>query len=191
MGAPVLIGAGIGALGSTLMGGSPFKGALLGGVGGGLGGALMGGGAGAWTGGGAQALSAAPAGVGISLAPAAATDTALSLAPTVSSAVPTGLGIDLAAAPASAGISNLGAYATGAGTNLMAANPTLWDKIKPYANIQNLSGASNLMQQFQPKPMQIQASGGGINRGQAPQGTDVLSLIKATQIPERKRITLL
>ena len=31
MGAPVLIGAGVGALGSTLMGGSPFKGALLGG----------------------------------------------------------------------------------------------------------------------------------------------------------------
>lgn len=31
MGAPVLIGAGIGALGSTLMGGSPLRGALLGG----------------------------------------------------------------------------------------------------------------------------------------------------------------
>ena len=39
MGAPVLIGAGVGALGSTLMGGSPLKGALLGGtVGAGYGG---------------------------------------------------------------------------------------------------------------------------------------------------------
>jgi hypothetical protein len=36
MGAPILVGAGIGALGSAITGGNPLKGALLGGVGGGL-----------------------------------------------------------------------------------------------------------------------------------------------------------
>lgn len=184
----MLIGAGIGALGSALFGGNPFQGAALGGVTGGL---LGGAPAGAWTGGQAAALSTTPASMGISLAPAAVGDTALSLAPEVISTAPTSYGIDLAAAPTGAGISDLGAYATGAGTDIMARSPSLLDKISPYANIQNLSGAANIYNQFNKPAPRMQPQSGSVSRGQAPEGNGVMDLIKAIKQPERKRITLL
>lgn len=173
----ILIGAGVGALGSALFGKDPFKGAALGGFTGGLLGGIP---AGGWTGGSAKALSSVPSGVGINLAPAAVSDTALSLAPTIN--------------PLSTayGIPELGAYATGTGTNIMAATPSLLDKIKPYATIGNLSGAANIASQFTPKQAPMPSSGGaGVQRGQAPQGTDVMALIQSIKQPERKHITLI
>lgn len=59
----------------------------------------------------------------------------------------------VSAAQGTAGISNLGQYATGAGTDIMAASPTLYDKLKPYATIDNLAGADAIAKRFQPKPM--------------------------------------
>lgn len=184
----ILIGAGIGALGSALFGQNPLKGAALGGVTGGLLGGLP---AGSWGGGAAKALSTTPSSMGIQLAPAVADDMALSILPQAISPVPIGLGVDLSAAPVGAGISDLGAYATGAGTDIMAKNPSLLSSISPYMDVKNLSGAASIYDKFnQPRKMST-PQGGSITRGQAPQGTDVLSLIKATQIPERKRLTLI
>ena len=184
----ILLGAGIGALGSALFGSNPIKGAALGGVTGGLLGGLP---AGSWGGGQAAALSTTPSSMGISLAPAAIGDTSLALAPEVVSTAPTAYGIDLTTAPAGTGITDLGAYATGTGTDIMAKSPSLLSKISPYANIQNLSGAANIYSQFNKPPARIQPQGGSISHGQAPQGTDVMELIKAIRQPERRHISLL
>lgn len=185
--APLLWGAGLGALGGLLTGQDPLKGAAIGGATGGLLGGLP---AGAWGGGSAQALSTTPAGVGVNLAPASMADASLSLAPVVNSAVPTSIGIDLAAAPAGAGISNLGQYATGAGTNIMAATPTMFDEIKPYLNVRDLTGAAMVGAQYQQRPQLPTAPSGGVSRGQAPQGTDVMALLQTIKQPEKKRISL-
>ena len=48
-------------------------------------------------------------------------------------------------------------------------DPTLLDKIKPYANIQNLSGAMAVSNQFKPTP-RSPAPQGNITQGRAPQG---------------------
>jgi len=185
---PILMGAGLGALGGLLTGNDPLKGAAVGGATGGLLGGLP---AGAWGGSSAKALSTAPTGMGVSLAPASFVDDALSLSPTLNSAVPTGMGINLAAAPAGgAGISNLGQYATGAGTNIMAATPTMYDQISPYLNVRDLTGAAQVASQYsQRKPLPT-APAGGVSRGQAPQGTDVMALLQTIKQPERRRISL-
>ena len=184
----ILIGAGIGALGSALFGQNPIKGAALGGVTGGLLGGLP---AGAWGGGQAAALSTTPASMGISLAPAAVSDASLALAPEIVSTAPTAYGIDLAASPVGTGITDLGAYATGTGTNIMARTPSLLDKISPYANVQNLSGAANIYEKFNQPTRMPSPQGGNVSRGQAPEGNGVMDLIKAIRQPERRHISLL
>jgi hypothetical protein len=219
----ILIGAGIGALGSALFGGNPLQGAALGGVSGGLLGGMP---AGSWAGGGAKALSATPTGMGINLAPIAAeAPLSFSLAPQVAqgaginlggsltaSSLPysgflgsTGeLGANMAFAPSytigmtpsvdMAGkgmIDNLSQYATGTGYDLLSKSPSMLDKLKPYANIQNLSGAKSVYDMYN-KPMQYpQVPQGRVTEGKAPQGSDVMNLIKAIQVPEKKRISLL
>lgn len=186
--APLLMGAGIGALGGLLTGKDPLKGALVGGATGGLLGGLP---AGAWGGGSATvAGSTAPASMGVSLAPASLADDALSLSPTLNSAVPTGMGIDLASAPAGMGIENIGQYATGAGTDIMAATPSMWDELSPYLNVRDLTGAAMVGAQYQQRPQMPTAPAGGIQRGQSPQGTDVMALLQTIKQPERRRISL-
>jgi len=78
-------------------------------------------------------------------------------------------------------------------SNMAVNDPTLWERIKPYATIQNLSGAANIYDKFAPKyqPAQISGGGGGIQRGQAPQGTDVTALIQSQKPYQRKKISLL
>lgn len=72
-----------------------------------------------------------------------------------------------------------------------SATTSLWDDIKPYANIQNLAGASSIMNQYsQRKPLPT-APAGGIQRGQAPQGTDVMALLASIKPREQRRISLL
>lgn len=187
--APLLWGAGIGALGSLLTGNDPLKGAAIGGATGGLLGGLP---AGAWSGGQASALSTVPSGTaGIQLAPAAIGDTALSIAPQAVSTAPLSYGVDLAASPAGIGISDLGAYATGAGTDIMAKTPTMWDEISPYMNVKNTLGAADLMSRYSQKPQYPSPQGGSVSRGQAPEGAGVMELLKTIKQPERKRITLI
>ena len=190
--APLLMGAGIGALGGLLTGRDPLKSAAIGGATGGLLGGLP---AGAWGGGSASvAGSTAPAGMGVSLAPASLADDALSLAPSLNSAVPTGMGIDLASAPAGMGIENIGQYATGAGTDIMAATPSMYDslasELSPYFDVRDLTGAGLTAAMNQQRPQMPTAPAGGIQRGQAPQGTDVMALLQTIKQPERRRISL-
>lgn len=97
----------------------------------------------------------------------------------------------VSAAQGGAGISNLGQYATGSGTDIMAAAPSMWDKVSPYMNIQNLQGATMVANQFKPRPMPSN-SGGRITQGQAPApalGGNIQTLL--AKMPERKRISLL
>lgn len=199
--APILIGAGVGALGGAVTGRNPFETALLGAALGtgagalGIGGATAAGGAGAGlaTGAGSAAAgtgisqaallgsSALPASLGGLGATTAGTGLATGLGSSAagtgislgsiagSSALPTALGGSGLAAAEGAGIANLANYATGTGTNIMAANPTLYDKLKPYATIDNLAGANAIASKFQPKPMSP-APQGRITEGQPMKG---------------------
>jgi hypothetical protein len=194
-----LLGAGVGALGSALTGSNPLQGALLGAGGGALSGAMGLGGATSGIGG---SVSKVPSSMGINLAPAVVGDTSLSLAP---QAVNAGGMFATNSLPTAAaelgtsgvgGISNLAQYATGAGTDIMAATPSLLDKLKPYANVQNLSGAMNIADKFKPKPPQFNtAQTGGVSRGQAPQQNGLImsmdELMKLSQLQQRKPISLL
>jgi len=216
---PLLIGAGVGALGGLLTGNDPLKTAALGAAIGGTGGA-----AGAWGGGQAAAAGTsaglstgagtAAGGTGIALGDVAASSTlptvlqGSNLASGIGAGTgiggATGTGVQLSnagaglfgfdpvsAAQGGAGISNLGQYATGAGTDIMAASPSLFDKMKPYANVQNLSGAANIYDRFNQRPQMPTAPSGGISRGQAPQGTDVMALLASMKPREQRRISLL
>jgi hypothetical protein len=213
----MLIGAGVGALGSALKGDNLLKGAALGGALGGVGGGmeslLKGGsflqGAGlSGLGGASSGISGATAtgsgltGTGINLAPAVIGDTSLAIAPQAintggmfaANSLPTAAG-ELGASGVG-GIGNLAQYATGAGTDLMAASPSLIDKLKPYANVQNLSGAMNIADRFKPKPPQfISAPTGGVSKGQAPQSNGLIlsmdELMKLSQLQRSQPISLL
>lgn len=217
---PMLIGAGVGGFGSLLTGQDPLKGALLGGATGGLLGglpAIGAGGVGATGAGLATGAGSAAAGTGVTLgsvASSSALPTALqgsSLATGIGSGIGSGAsagiggaGINLAQGagnvaygfnPIAQGagmgsIDNLAQYATGAGTDLMAKTPSMFDQISPYLDVRDLGGAADLMQKFQPRPQPTPQSG-QITRGQAPQGNDVMALLQSIKQPERKRITLL
>ena len=199
--APILWGAGIGALSSMAFGKDPIKGAVLGGATGGLLDKFP---AGAWTGGSAQAASTAPTSMGVNLAPVAA-DAPISyaLAPEIAqgagvnltNAVPSVTDAAYAFNPVAQGagmgsINNLAQYSTGAGYDLMANNPSMFDELRPYLNVRDLSGAAQVASQFQPRPLPT-PQGGQETRGQAPQGTDVMALLQTIKQPERRRITLL
>lgn len=222
MGMPILVGAGVGALTSALKGDNLLKGAALGGALGGVGGgasSLLKGGSfleGAGLSGIQSGLSSnlglggatsgiggatAPAGMGINLAPAAS-NTGLSFAPQAlnsggmfaANSLPTAA-TDLGTQGVG-GISNLGQYATGTGTDLMAADPSILDKLKPYANVSNLTGAMSIYDKFKPKPPEfIHAPAGGIQHGQASQPTGLImsmdDLMKLSQLQQRKPISLL
>jgi hypothetical protein len=193
--APMLWGAGLGALGGLLTKKNPFETALIGAALGTGAGALGAGAAGTTAGsaGLASGAGTAAGGTGIALGDIAASkalaDTALA-GSNLASGIGAGTGIGgaagtgvqlanagggllgfnpISAAQGASGISNLGQYATGVGTDLMAASPTLYDRLKPYATIDNLSGAANIMSKFQPK-QPSPAPQGRVSQGQAPAG---------------------
>jgi hypothetical protein len=208
MGAPVLIGAGVGALGSALTGNNPFKGALIGG-GLGAGGAgiqsLLKGGS--FMSGAFPSLSNAAGGAGVNLLPAAAAkDGAISFVPTAAN-VPVA-GINLAPMTSStpvglfeygtgagAGITDLANYATGAGTELMQPL-SYYDQLKSMLpelsseNVGNVIGGARVAQQYMQQP-RLQAPAGGISRGNPPESDAVQKLIAQMKPQERKRISLL
>lgn len=206
--APLLIGAGIGALGGLLTGKDPLKGALVGGASGGLLGGLP---AGAWSGGaanvagtGSAIASSAPTAMGVNLAPATIGAIEAPISYSLAPEVAKGAGVNLVNAPMAdlsyafnpiaqgagmGSINNLAQYSTGVGTDLMADNTSMFDKISPYLDVRDLSGAA-IKSQFQPRQQQMQAPSGQVTRGQAPQGTDVMALLKSIKQPERRRISL-
>lgn len=208
---PILMGAGFGALGSLLTGNDPIKGAALGGATGGLLGGAPAGEMNLSTGsvaGGGLAGVGAPASMGVQLAPSVAAAAEAPISYSLAPEIAQGAGINLANAPLSVteaayafnpvaqgagvgSIDNLAQYATGSGYDIMAKQPSMWDKVSPYMNVQNLSGAANVYEKMnQPEQLPV-APAGGISRGQAPQEADVLNLIKSIQIPERRRASLL
>jgi hypothetical protein len=200
---PMLIGAGVGALGGVVTGNNPLKTAALGATIGGTGGA-----AGAW--GGGQAAVAKGAGSSIIPQSAGAFEASMGLpnsaliasgAP-MASAFPMGANAGMTAG-ASGNLVNQDSF-IGAGTpfetytggeglfsNAMGNIGSSIEDIKPYFNVQNLQGAAMVANQFQPRPMPS-SSGGGISRGQAPApalGGNIQTLL--AKMPERKRISLL
>lgn len=136
MGMPMIIGAGVGALGSAAMGKSPFTGALLGGTLGGLGGA-----------GGLFGAAGSGAGTGIQLAQPAITDGfATALTPTVvgggGGAGITGLGTQ---ALGGAGITGLGSGTLSAGgAGITGLNTIPIDTAINYGNISKLAAETPL-----------------------------------------------
>lgn len=204
---PMLMGAGMGALGGLLTGNDPLKGALIGGATSGLLSTVP---AGSFNFGqaGVQGANQA-AGTGVALADVAGSSALPSslggsnLAGGIGSNVGTGTGIQLAnsgadmfnpvpMASGGSGIDNLSQYATGAGTDIMAKTPSMYDELSPYFNVTNMMGAKAIANQFpQRPPTPIQAGGGGVTRGQAPQDNAIQALIQSARIPERRRLSLL
>jgi hypothetical protein len=172
--APLLWGAGLGALGSLITGKDPLKGALVGGATGGLLGGLP---AGAWSGGAAEATK----GAGLSsIDPTSGVGAFVDNASTVANIATDPLTGEILASS----VPNMGVQA-------FTQQPTMFDQISPYLNVRDLTGAAMVGAQFQPRQQQMQAPSGQVTRGQAPQGTDVMALLQSIKQPERKRITLL
>lgn len=150
MGAPVLLGAGIGALGSAVTGGSPIKGALLGGAGGGL----------------ASGVSSLVNG-GSFLEGAMGTAAKNAATGSLMSNPATGTGINLASAPASQGI-QLGTAST---------NPFITNPAGDFAGINTdiATNATNI-----PSTIDMGANGlGGVDLNQvANMSPDQLQMIK-------------
>lgn len=183
MGMPMLIGAGVGALGSAISGGNPFKGAALGAAGGGLGQAagLFGGATGGATAAGTTAAT--------SLAPATAAEfeAAMGLPSTalleagapLASAMPTSAAMGLTQTAGGTLInpeyySNIlgnQVYTGGEGflSNAIGQITPSMEDLKKYATIDNLSGAANIASKFQPTP-RSPAPQGRVSEGRAPQG---------------------
>lgn len=211
MGAPALIGAGVGALGSALTGNNPLKGALLGGsLGSGYGGiqSLLQGGsfmqgavpfmaetvkpaamANIAVGGGATLPSyAAPIGMANTFDLATnATINAANQAGAVSEFAPALLSV----APEAGGLT-----AAATSVPMMQQLGYTLDEIKGMLpelssqNVGNAIGAANVARQYmqQPRP---QAPAGGISRGNPPSATAVQELIGQMKPQQRKRISLL
>jgi len=163
--APILIGAGVGALGGAVTGNNPFKTALMG--------AALGTGAGALGAGSA----ATTAGTAASLAPTAIAPTLATTEGALAASSPffgytaSGVSPFLGAAEAAA-IPTASSIGAGFGADTianMATNPSILDQLKQYATIDNLSGAAKIANQYQPTPVRS-APSGSVTQGRAPQG---------------------
>jgi hypothetical protein len=75
------------------------------------------------------------------------------------------------------------------GVQAFTQQPTMFDKISPYLDVRDLSGAA--MNAFNQPQQQQQVPSGNVAQGRAPQGNDVMSLLQSMKLPERKRLTLL
>lgn len=151
----MLIGAGVGALGSALTGSNPLKGAALGAAGGGLGSAA--------------GLFGGASGIG-SVVPATAGKVAtdLSTGQILASAVPNTTGVNAFLGEAIASPIGMSSLPT-AGVGAFTQAPSIFDSLSKYATIDNLSGAAKIASQYQPK-QPSPAPQGRVSQGQAPQG---------------------
>lgn len=188
---PMLLGAGIGAIGSALGGRSPFKGAATGAALGAAGGAISGMMPASFGLKGAEAASAA-SGAG------ASTVGGNMLEPTLA---PIGMANSFnmttnAALPAVAGSSALGtaplltSAAPSAGGLLAQNSPEVMSggfNISEYLTPQNMLGAALVAGQGGQPAQQIQAPSGGMSAGKAPSMEAITSLLATNRIPERQR----
>jgi hypothetical protein len=169
--APILIGAGVGALGGALTGNNPFKTALLGGA--------LGTGAGALGLGGAGATAAGSTALPTAVSAADLLPTSLAVAPESAAAASplfgytaSGLSPFATAAEASA-IPTAAELGTGFGAdtiaNMAVNDPTLLEQIKPYMTANNVMGAANMALNYKPT-QRSPAPQGHVSQGQMPQG---------------------
>lgn len=168
----MLIGAGTGALGGLLTGKDPFKGAAIGAATGGLLGGIE-----------AGAMNLSTGSI-----PSA------SVVPDLSSA---------SAFEASMGLPSSALISAGApiGTtfplrpDMMAAQPSMFDsltdELSPYFDQRDLGNLALQSISNQPQNQMPSAPVGGVSRGQAIQGQDVMELLKAVRQPERRNISLM
>jgi hypothetical protein len=200
MGMPLLIGAGVGALGAAAMGKSPFTGALLGGSLG-MGASALGAGSllGSAAGGASEGVSlgamAAPT-VGETAAgiPSTAIGTAGAPSMGINFANTGGMGVNLASAPASS-LSGLN-YAINPATVSVAGNaPALassgsllgnaansiwdWTKNNPSTALQGVSAANNMLFP-QAHPMQVQ--GGGVKAGNPNLAANIPEMLQISNV---------
>lgn len=184
---PMLIGAGVGALGSLITGGSPLKGAAMGGALGGGGAAIKGmmpasfGLEGAKV---AESASAASAG-GNMLAPTLPeVGMANSFNMATNAPLPAVAGAGTAPLMTSASPEMGGMMASNSGVPMAGGGFNLSEAFTP----QNMLGAASLASQGggQQQP-QISAQGGGISKGQAPSMDAISSLLATTKIPQRQK----
>ena len=209
MGAPVLIGAGVGAVGSALTGNNPFKGALLGGsLGAGYGGLqnmAAGGGfmEGAFP---FMAETAKPAALetiaqgGGTFMPSFAPEIGMAdtFNPVTGEVVNAA---NLATEAANYSPSLIGAASQGGLNAASTAVPLsqrlgyTWDEMKDLAtsqNVGNVIGGMNIAQKYMQKPQLPQAPSGGIKQGNAPQIIPMSDLLATASTPkQKKRISLL
>ena len=191
---PMLIGAGTGALGGLLTGKDPLKGALMGGVTGGLLGPLSG------------AIGAGGVGAGAASATSAG---ATGLVGAGNSALGSGIGAGLGAAstplmstipmegvnaftesvkPLASNIPNMGVDAF---TQQPSMFESFYDTVSPYVDVRDL-GSTALKSQLQSQQRQAPTpQSGRVTEGRAPQANDVMALLQAMKMPERRRITLI
>lgn len=163
---PLLIGAGTGALGGLLTGKDPLKGAAIGAATGGLLGGIEAGAMNLSTGS-IPSVSVVP-----DLSSAAAFEASMGLPSSqlISAGAPIGTTFPLA--------------------DVAAAQPSMFDGLDEYFNPRDLGNVALQGIANQPRQQMIQAPAGGISRGQAPQGTDVMALLQTIRQPERRRISL-
>lgn len=171
----MLIGAGTGALGGLLTGNDPLKGAAVGAATGGLLGGIEAGAMNLSTGAIPSVASVDPmSGV------RAFTETLAPTAPMFSS---------MATDPMTGQM--LASQMPNAGVGAFTQQPSMFDGLGEYFNPRDLGNTalqSIANQEQQPLPI---APAGGVNRGQAPQATDVMALLAGIKQPERRRISLM
>lgn len=205
MGAPVLIGAGAGALGSALTGNSPLKGAMLGGgLGAGYGGlqSLLQGGS--FMGGAMPFMAETAKPVSTSLIAQGGGSTLPAYLPEAGINMSTGALVNPESmtatatdfAPAMLSVAPEAGGLTAAATSvpyLQQLGYTM-DEIKsmlPEMSVGNVIGGANVYQQYANRRQVPQAPAGGISRGNPPSGTAVQELIAQMKPQQRKRISLL
>jgi hypothetical protein len=208
MGAPVLIGAGIGAVGSAVSGRNPLQGALLGGsLGAGYGGisnVMKGGsfmqGAFPFMGETAKASSLGTiAQGGGTFMPTWSPE--IGMANTfnpVTGAVmnPANLATEVASySPSLIGTASQGGL-TAAATEVPMLQKLgyTWDEIKDIAssqNVGNVIGGLNVAKQYMTRPTPPQAPAGGVSRGNPPAATPIAELVALSKPQPKKRISLL
>lgn len=188
---PLLIGAGTGALGGLLTGKDPLKGALMGGVTGGLLGSVPALGAG---GVGADAASVPLMSTSPMSSVNAFLEPSVQTSGIVGSTGELGANMGLVNPMTSAPSEMLASRIPNMGVDAFTQQPTmfdsLYDKVSPYMNVRDLTGAAQVASQYQDRPMPTPQSG-RITEGRAPQGNDVMALLQTMKLPERRRISLI
>lgn len=211
---PMLIGAGTGALSGLLAGKDPLKGALIGGATGGLLGAAMpaasavsgtaaagkttatagsnalsGGAGGGFAAGANPAAFLAPTGQEIGMANAF---NLASNAPTDLAMQTIGASNSMLSSPMMGGLNALSPadYSRIASTSAVPDSSSIFDGLGEYFNPRDMGNVAMQSLANQPRQQMPQAPAGGISRGQAMQGQDVMALLQTIRQPERRRISL-